>query len=175
VGRGDDPRPVLCRLLLAPARIAAPPPLAVGPGDGRPFILPTRGQGMIMLGTADTGGMLSVFEVALEPGEGPGVHVHGREHEVWYVLEGEFRFLLGDTLVEQQAGGLAFGPIGTPHTFQNVGTGIGRLLVVTGPSGLEDFFLTYDREASGHGDAGALRTAACAAGLTLVGPPLAAR
>ena len=27
-----------------------------------------------------------------------GLHVHGREHEVWYVLEGKFRFRLGDAL-----------------------------------------------------------------------------
>jgi len=116
-----------------------------------------------------------MLEVALEPGEGPAAHVHGREHEVWYVLDGEFRFLLGDTLVDVPIGGLAFGPIGTPHTFQNIGTQTGRLLVVTAPSGLEDFFLTYDREASGQGDAVALQSAAEASGLTFVGPPLAAR
>jgi len=146
--------------------------LTVGPGAGQPFALPTRGSGTVKLGTSHSGGTLSVFELVLEPGEGPGLHVHSREHELWYVLEGEFRFLLDDALVHMPAGGLAFGPSGTPHTFQNIGAGTGRLLVITGPSGLEEFFLEYDRQATGPYDAAALQAAARAGGLDFVGPPL---
>ena len=112
--------------------IEGPGSLAIDPGGGRPFILPTRGRGTVKIDTVDSGGTLSAFELVLEPGEGPGVHVHSREHELWYVLEGEFRFLLGDDLVHELRGGLAFGPRGTPHTFQNVSAGTGRLLVITG-------------------------------------------
>ena len=50
----------------------------------------------------------------MESGEGPGLHVHSREHELWYVLEGEFRFLLGDALIHEPTGGLAFGPAARP-------------------------------------------------------------
>ena len=153
--------------------IEGPAALAVGPGDGQPFILPTRGHGAVKLGTSDTGATLTALELVMEPGEGPGLHVHSREHELWYVLEGEFRFLLGDAMVHQPTGGLAFGPRGTPHTFQNIGTGTGRLLVITGPSGVEDFFLEYDRLAAGHHDAMALQAAARAGGISFVGPPLA--
>ncbi len=145
---------------------------ALGPGEGRPFGLPTRGRGVVKLGASDTGGTLSALELALEPGEGPGRHVHHREHELWYVLEGEFRFLLGDALVHQPTGGLAFGPRGTPHTFQNVGAGTGRLLVITGPAGLEEFFLAYDRQATGPYDVEALAAAAEMGGIDFVGPPL---
>lgn len=147
-------------------------PSTLGPREGRPFILPTRGHGTVKLGAADTGRALSAFELSLEPGEGPGAHVHTREHELWYVLDGEFRFLLGEELVHQPAGGLAFGPRGTPHTFQNVGAGVGRLLVITGPAGLEDFFLAYDRLADGPYDMGALAESARAGGVEFVGPPL---
>src|SRR3954452_16424387 len=150
-----------------------PAPLAVGPGGGRQFALPTRGYGTVKLGTADSGGTLSALELVMESGQGPGLHVHSREHELWYVLEGEFRFLLGDRLCHESAGGLAFGPRGAPHTFQNVGPGTGRLLVITGPSGLEDFFLEYDRRASGPYDPTAVDAAARVSGLDFVGPPLA--
>lgn len=150
-----------------------PVPFALGPGGGRPFALPTRGHGTVKLDTPGSGGALSVLEVSMEPGEGPGLHVHSREHELWYVLEGEFRFLLGDALLHEPTGGLAFGPRGTPHTFQSIGAGTGRLLVITGPSGLEDFFLTYDQRASGPYDPAALEEAARVAGLDFVGPPLA--
>ena len=53
------------------------------------------------------------------------------------------------------------------------GAGTGRLLVITGSSGLEDFFLAYDQRASGPNDATALEQAARVAGLDFVGPPLA--
>lgn len=148
-------------------------PCAVDPAGGRPFGLPTRGRGTVKLGNPHSGGTLSAFELTMESGEGPGLHVHSREHELWYVLEGEFRFLLGDALVHQPTGGLAFGPRGTPHTFQNVGAGRGRLLVITAPSGLEEFFLEYDRQATGPYDAAALEAAARTGGLHFVGPPLA--
>ena len=45
--------------------------------------------------------------------------------------------------------------------------------VITGPSGLEEFFLDYDRRATGPYDAQALEAAARVGGLDFVGPPLA--
>jgi mannose-6-phosphate isomerase-like protein (cupin superfamily) len=155
------------------ATTVAPTPFALGPGGGSPFTLPTRGHGTVKLGTPGSGGTLTVLELVMESGQGPGLHVHHREHELWYVLEGDFRFLLGDRLIHQSTGGLAFGPLGAPHTFQNVGAGTGRLLVITGPSGLEEFFLEYDRRASGPYDPEALDAAARVGGLDFVGPPLA--
>ncbi|HTF52696.1 MAG TPA: cupin domain-containing protein [Pseudonocardia sp.] len=149
-----------------------PAPFTLGPSGGRRFALPTRGSGTVKLGAAGSDGTVSAFELVMESGEGPGLHVHSREHELWYVLEGEFRFLLGDALVHQPTGGLAFGPRGIPHTFQNIGAGTGRLLVITSPSGLEEFFLEYDRRASGPYDAEALQAAARVGELNFVGPPL---
>ncbi|HUR75105.1 MAG TPA: cupin domain-containing protein [Sporichthya sp.] len=151
---------------------ARPAPVTLGPDGGRRFLLPTKGHGRVKLGRAETEGTLSAFELVMEAGEGPGAHVHTREHELWYVLEGEFRFLLGDELVHQPAGGLAFGPRGVPHAFQNIGEGLGRLLIITGPAGLEDFFLDYDRRATGHYDLDALAQAARVGGVDFVGPPL---
>ena len=148
-----------------------PTPFTVGPGAGRSFALPTRGCGTVKVGTPDSGGTLSAFELVMESGEGPGLHVHSREHELWYVLEGEFRFLLGDALVHQPTGSLAFGPRGMPHTFQNIGAGTGRLLVITGPAGLEEFFLEYDRRATGPYDAEAPAGGGPAGRARLCGPP----
>jgi mannose-6-phosphate isomerase-like protein (cupin superfamily) len=148
--------------------------ITVGPHEGTPFILPTRGHGLVKLDSKATDDVMSAFEIILEPGQGPGEHVHTREHELWYVLAGEFRFLLGDKLVHQPTGGLAFGPRGVSHTFQNVGNTEGRLLVITARAGLESFFLTYDRLATGPYDPEALAAAAEAGGIEFTGPPLAA-
>ena len=43
-------------------------------------------------------------------------------------------------MLRASTGGMAFGPRGTPHCFQNIGDASGRLLVITTPSGLERFF-----------------------------------
>jgi hypothetical protein len=92
---------------------------------------------------------------------------------VWYILDGTFRFRVGDTTFRQTAGGLAFGPRGTPHTFQNVGESLGRLLIISAPSGLEDFFVDYTkRAAAGPVDAEGLAAAAHVSGVEFVGPPL---
>lgn len=137
-----------------------PAAFTLGPSGGLRFALPTRSRGTVKLGAAHSGGTISAFDLAIESGERLGLHVHSREHELWYVLKGEFRFLLGDALVRQPTDGLAFDSLGTPHTFQNISAGIGRLLVITSPSGLKNFFLEYDRQASGPYNAEALGGAA---------------
>jgi uncharacterized cupin superfamily protein len=80
----------------------------------------------------------------IPPNDGPAVHSHIREDELWYVIEGKFRFKAGDAMLHATTGGIAFGPRGIPHAFQNVGDGLGRLLVITTPSGLERFFEQSD-------------------------------
>ena len=42
------------------------------------------------------------------------MHLHFREDEVWYVLEGDYRFKVGDAMFRVSEGGMAFGPRGTP-------------------------------------------------------------
>jgi hypothetical protein len=69
--------------------------------------------------------------------------VHLRDDEIWYVIEGDFRFKAGDEMFRVSSGGLAFGPRGTPHNFQNIGSAPGRLLVITSPAGAERLFEDY--------------------------------
>ena len=83
--------------------------------------------------TGNTNGALTVTEFVIQPKQGPALHTHLREDEVWYILEGDFQFKAGDEMLRVSTGGMAFGPRGTPHTFQNVGDTSGRLLVITTP------------------------------------------
>jgi uncharacterized cupin superfamily protein len=92
---------------------------------------------------------------------------------VWYVLEGEYRFQAGDEKFRVSAGGMAFGPRGVPHGFQNIGDEAGRLLIITTPSGLERFFEDFDALLPGPLDPQALITVGRASGIDFVGPPLA--
>ena len=115
-------------------------PFAVQSGEGAALKTPTGDVVTIKAATRQTSGSLTVLEFLIGPGQGPALHTHLREDELWYVIEGDFRFKAGGAMLRASTGGMAFGPRGTPHAFQNVGDTPGRLLVVTTPSGLERFF-----------------------------------
>jgi quercetin dioxygenase-like cupin family protein len=87
----------------------------------------------------ETQGAFSVVESVALPQGGPPPHVHTREDETFYVLEGTFEFLAGDRTITATAGSVVYGPRGIPHTFKNVGATNGRLLVVATPAGFEEF------------------------------------
>ena len=70
-------------------------------------------------------------------------------------------------------GGMAFGPRGIPHAFQNVGGTAGRLLVITAPSGLERFFEQFAELLPGPVDPAKLPAVGQANWIDFVGPPLA--
>jgi mannose-6-phosphate isomerase-like protein (cupin superfamily) len=147
-------------------------PFAVRPDEGEVLTTPTGDLVTIKAETRRTNGSLSVLELAVAPNSGPALHTHLREDELWYVLEGAFRFKAGGTFLEACAGGMAFGPRGMPHAFQNVGDGLGRLLVITTPSGLERFFEQW-AALPGPVDPNAIVEVGLANWLEFCGPPLA--
>ena len=119
-------------------------PPGVGPGaHGR---MPGE-EGTVILTGAQTGGAFCMYQLAYPPGSGPHLHVHSREDESWYVLDGEFEFTVGDTTARVGAGGTGFGPRGVPHKLHPIGQG--RLLVLNTPSGQEGFFEEMARLAAG--------------------------
>jgi len=115
-------------------------PFAVQRGEGQVLKTPTGDSVTIKADTMSTNGSLTILELSIGPRAGPPLHTHLREDEVWYVLDGDFRFKTGDTILRVSTGGMAFGPRGTPHNVQNLSHTTGRLLVIASPSGLERFF-----------------------------------
>ncbi|GAA3811522.1 cupin domain-containing protein [Nocardioides panacisoli] len=144
---------------------------AVGSGE-RPRLAAPAGEISVVIGTADSGGSMNVFEFWCPPGKGPRVHTHSREDEIWWVLEGSFRFLAGDEMLHAETGGVAFGPRGLPHAFQNVGSAAGRLLIVTAPGGIQPFFDGYAERWQDESAEALLADLASEVGLRFVGPPL---
>ena len=148
-------------------------PFAVQPGEGTTLETPSADRITIKAHTRSTNGSMSVFEIATEPKSGPGLHTHLREDELWWVLEGEYRFKAGDAIFRVSQGGMAFGPRGTPHAFQNVGDTVGRLLAITTPSGAERLFEQFAELLPGPVDPNRLADLALANWIEFVGPPLA--
>jgi hypothetical protein len=75
-------------------------------------------------------------------------------------------------MMRASTGGMAFGPRGVPHAFQNIGDAVGRLLVITTPSGAERFF-EQTQKLSRPEDPEELAAIARANWVEFGGPPLA--
>ena len=85
---------------------------------------------------ADTGGLMTILEMTEPPGMEVPLHVHYREDEAFWLLEGGATITVGDTTVECRAGDYAFGPRGVPHRF-TVGENGCRMLFILTPGGFE--------------------------------------
>lgn len=84
-----------------------------------------------------TGGALSVFETSIDAG--PPLHVHDREDECFYVLDGELSIRCGSEVFDAARGSFVFLPRGRPHRFWATNQPA-RLLIVAVPGGIEDYF-----------------------------------
>jgi mannose-6-phosphate isomerase-like protein (cupin superfamily) len=84
-----------------------------------------------------TGGQYTLVEVLNAEGEGP-LHVHHREDEGFWVLEGELTFEVGGDTLKAGPGSFVFGPRDVPHRY-TVESGPARLLYILSPAGFEEF------------------------------------
>ena len=85
----------------------------------------------------DTNGRYAMWEAIVPPGGGPPPHVHSREEEGFYILEGEITLHIGDERVAATAGMFANMPVGTPHSFKNESGKPAKMLISIAPAGLE--------------------------------------
>jgi mannose-6-phosphate isomerase-like protein (cupin superfamily) len=117
--------------------------LVVLPNGGSSFSGPQGREAdltEILAASEQTGGGLGLFRQIIAPKSGPPVHIHRTNDEFFYVVSGEFNFKLADRIVSVPARSIVFVPRGTAHTFKNVGTEPGVLLVGVTPGGLEKMF-----------------------------------
>ena len=113
--------------------------ITLRPGEGKSYWL--LGDLYTFKATGDdTGGAFAMVEAQVQPQNGPPPHIHRREDETFYVLEGEFSFLHGDAAFSAGPGSFIYIPKGTLHTYKNVSGAIGRLVFLLTPAGFEKFF-----------------------------------
>jgi mannose-6-phosphate isomerase-like protein (cupin superfamily) len=107
--------------------------LKEGEGEARWWI---GGMATMKATGKETGGHYALVEV-LDP-EGPQpLHVHHREDEGFWILEGEVTFEVGDQTIKASPGSFVFGPKDVPHRY-TVESGPARILFVLSPAGFED-------------------------------------
>jgi mannose-6-phosphate isomerase-like protein (cupin superfamily) len=130
---------------VAPSPVA---PFAFPPDQGERLVF---GETTIIVRAAadSTGGSFTALEEVPPLLDTPS-HVHSREDEMFYVLEGDHAFVCGDEEFQLGPGGLVFLPRGIPHAHRRLVPGAGRLLSIMTPAGFEGFFRIL-AEAAGSG------------------------
>src|SRR5215208_4121405 len=86
---------------------------------------------------AETGGQLTIIDVMNPPGWEAPLHVHHRDDEGFWILEGNATIEVGDSTIEASAGDYVFGPRDIPHRY-TVGENGCRMLFIMVPGGMED-------------------------------------
>jgi len=114
-----------------------------------PMLLePEQGQGLWVLGDPyifkvtgeQTNGQYALAEVTVSPQAGTPPHIHGVEHEAFYVLSGEVTFVHASGAQRVKAGGFVQIPPGAVHAYKNETASPARMLVLLTPAGFERFF-----------------------------------
>ena len=121
----------------ADAKSDDPQPTFLPPGSGR--VLDLLGV-THRLTSEQSEGSIYIFESAFEPGAGNRLHVHSREDEIAYVLEGALEVRLRDRTAILEAGGVGRLPKNLPHAIRNPLDTPSRYLFLAIPGGLDRWF-----------------------------------
>jgi mannose-6-phosphate isomerase-like protein (cupin superfamily) len=95
----------------------------------------------VLISGEQTNNAYAVLEAFILPGGGPPPHIHHREDELFYVLDGDITIFAGEQTVRASDGTCVHIPLGAVHTFKNEGSRPARMLVTYTPAGVEDFFI----------------------------------
>lgn len=91
---------------------------------------------------AETGVRFSMVEAYTAPGAGSPPHLHNGDEEAFFVLDGEYEFVVGDEVVTRGPGTVTKIEKGVPHAFANKGDTPARMIIMNWPADLhERFFL----------------------------------
>jgi quercetin dioxygenase-like cupin family protein len=115
----------------ATADVVAARPAGTGPA--------TWAMGMLferLVGAEETAGLLEASVVTQPPGQASPLHVHTREAEAWFLLEGTMTYRAGDQLIRMAAGDFIYLPRHVPHAFRTTGTVPVRFVALALPGGL---------------------------------------
>jgi mannose-6-phosphate isomerase-like protein (cupin superfamily) len=142
------------------------------------------GRVAVLISCSDGTDAISVLEHWAPHGDSPPLHVHHNEDEVFHILQGELRFVVGDRELRAQAGQSLIAPKGVAHTYRIESADGARWLTVTCGEEFERFVRAVGRPAEGPGlpprsgpptpaQVQTLAEACLQHGIELVGPPLA--
>lgn len=113
-------------------------PTLLAPGEGDRWWFLNHVQNIKVAGK-QSGNTMTVIEFEGPAGFGPPPHIHHREDEMFYVLEGEVEFWCDGSAVTYGPGGMTYLPKGLPHRFEVSKKGPARVLQITAPAQFDEF------------------------------------
>ncbi|MFT3826574.1 MAG: cupin domain-containing protein [Chitinophagaceae bacterium] len=138
---------------------------------GKPMLYKGKHPNNIIISKKDTNGTLSVFAYTGYDTIGPSRHMHLWQDEIFYVVEGKYRFVVGEETMELNAGDTIFLPRNIPHSWIQL-TSKGQLVYAVQPAGtMEEFFIEMNELKAPPTEEEAKKIHA-KHGMQLVGPPL---
>ena len=153
-------------------------PIALGPNEGESLWF-LGSHCSIKASAETTAGRVAVIEHMTPRGLGSPLHVHHREDEWFYVIEGELTLWVGGEVIVAPAGSFVYGPRDIPHTFM-VSSETARYLLVTEPGDFAGFMRSLAQPAtepvipppaSEPPDVAAMVEVAADYGIEILGPP----
>jgi mannose-6-phosphate isomerase-like protein (cupin superfamily) len=120
-------------------------PVAVRAGDGEARWW-GGGLAEIKAAASDTGGRMTILEIAEPPNSAAPLHVHHTQDEGFWILDGSATFEVGDKVIEARAGDYLFGPRDIPHRYTTGPDGCRMLFILT-PGGFEELVRAVSRPA----------------------------
>jgi quercetin dioxygenase-like cupin family protein len=97
----------------------------------------------VKISGSDTNGDLAIFEqTSVSQGKGTPLHIHHNQDEIFYIIEGSYKFQVGDDKYDLTTGESIFLPRKVAHAWTQVSEK-GKMIVTMQPAGkLENFFVT---------------------------------
>ncbi len=126
----------------------------------------------------DTDGHLDYFELTIQPGSGPPLHIHHKQHETIHFLNAPFRIHIDGQEWDLEPGSFVYVPIGSVHAFKNLGDEPAQCILTFAPGHSDKFFEEFAPvigSFEGPPDPAVLDPIFAKYGWELVGPPLGAR
>src|SRR5215469_3495697 len=130
----------------APGAANMKPTESIGLSNGRQSLDRSvwyNGSLMTFLATCeDTHGQFALIEAVARRGNVPPPHIHHREDEIFYLLEGEVVVSVGDRTIKGTPGTMIFLPRDVRHSF-TIESEQSRMLILLTPAGLEEWFREF--------------------------------
>jgi mannose-6-phosphate isomerase-like protein (cupin superfamily) len=120
----------------------------VAPGEGPSVWAFSGDRYTVKAAAGDTNGSFGLMEAVVPPESGPPMHIHHKEDEAFYIVDGRFEVADGERSLTAGPGSFIWLPRGGPHRFRNVTDRHAKLLLFFLPGGFEQFFLDCGQPAT---------------------------
>lgn len=119
---------------------------------------------------ATTEGVVDVGEMVVQPSIAVPPHIHHRNDEAFYVLDGRLQLTVAGQDYDLEPGAFVFVPRGVRHKWVNSSSQPARIMLTFTPGGMDQFFVEMDPLLKGPMDLEKILPVCAKYGYELVGP-----